>query len=65
MDAGGLKRQISVFPLPKEMVERKVQHDCVIPLNRAFDNPLWICVTTEDGFQGWSSPIFVIDPVKG
>jgi len=23
------------------------------------DNPLWVCVTTEDGFQAWSSPIFV------
>ena len=23
------------------------------------DNPLWICVTTEDGFQAWSSPAFV------
>ena len=23
------------------------------------DNPLWVCVTTEDGFQAWSSPVFV------
>ena len=25
----------------------------------AGDNPLWICVYTEDGFQAWSSPVFV------
>ena len=23
------------------------------------DNPLWVAVFTEDGFQAWSSPIFV------
>jgi hypothetical protein len=30
-----------------------------IPLDAAKDNPLWVCVTTEDGFQAWSSPVFV------
>jgi hypothetical protein len=23
------------------------------------DNPIWVRVTTEDGFNAWSSPIFL------
>jgi hypothetical protein len=25
------------------------------------DNPIWVCVTTEDGFQAWSSPIYAFN----
>jgi hypothetical protein len=30
-----------------------------VPLRASGDNPLWVCVTTEDGFQACSSPVFV------
>jgi hypothetical protein len=32
-----------------------------VDLKPGADNPLWVCVTTEDGFQAWSSPIYVIE----
>ena len=60
LDAGGLERQIRVFRLPEINPHREIEHHLRIPLKPNQDNPLWVCVTTEDGFQAWSSPIFVI-----
>ena len=59
LDAGGLERKIRVFRLPEHNPHRELQYSLHIPLKASGDNPLWICVTTEDGFQAWSSPIFV------
>ena len=59
LDAGGLERKIRVFRLPEHNPYRELQYNLQIPLKSSGDNPLWICVTTEDGFQAWSSPIFV------
>jgi hypothetical protein len=61
LNAGGLERRLRVFRLPPENPHREVQHQLLIPLNPNEDNPLWICVTTEDGFQAWSSPVFVFN----
>ena len=61
LNAGGLERRLRVFRLPPENSHREVQHQLLIPLNPNKDNPLWICVTTEDGFQAWSSPAFVFN----
>jgi hypothetical protein len=59
LEAGGLERQLRVFRLPDENPHREVEHELRISLKLEEDNPLWICVTTEDGFQAWSSPVFV------
>ena len=59
LEAGGLERRLRVFRLPEENTHREVAHQLRIPLKSEGDNPLWVCVTTEDGFQAWSSPIFV------
>lgn len=59
LDAGGLKRQLRVFRLPEACETRELQQSITIPLNAKGDNPLWVCVTTEDGFQAWSSPIYI------
>jgi len=59
LDAGGLERKISVFRLPDANPHREFTHSLRIPLRTTGDNPLWICVSTEDGFQAWSSPIFI------
>jgi hypothetical protein len=58
MDAGGLERKIRAFRLPEENPHRTITTELEIPLNATGDNPLWVCVTTEDGFQAWSSPIY-------
>ena len=58
MEAGGLERQIKVFRLPHENPHREMTESVEVALNPVGDNPIWVCVYTEDGFQAWSSPIF-------
>jgi hypothetical protein len=58
LEAGGLERRLRVFRLPEVNPHRHVTHRLRVPLKPQGDNPLWVCVTTEDGFQAWSSPIF-------
>ena len=59
LDAGGLERQINVYRLPETLSQTELKETVEIPLHKNGDNPLWICAYTEDGFQAWSSPIFV------
>jgi hypothetical protein len=59
LDSGGLERKIRVFRLPAVNPHREFSHRGTIPIKPTGDNPLWVCVTTEDGFQAWSSPIFI------
>ena len=59
LDAGGLERRIRVFRLPEDNTCRELSRDVDVPLKPKGDNQLWVCVTTEDGFQAWSSPMFV------
>ena len=58
MEAGGLDRRVRVFRLPEMLTAREMRAAVRIPLREEGDNPLWISVYTEDGFQAWSSPIF-------
>jgi hypothetical protein len=58
MEAGGLERRIKVFRLPDRLATRELTESVDIPLRPVGDNPIWISVYTEDGFQAWSSPIF-------
>ena len=58
MEAGGLERRIKVFRLPNVMSTRELRQSVDIPLRPVGDNPIWVSVYTEDGFQAWSSPIF-------
>jgi hypothetical protein len=59
MEAGGLARRIRVFRLPKHNPHRGMRRTVTVPLHPTGDNPLWVSVFTEDGFQAWSSPIFM------
>lgn len=59
LDAGGLKRQVNVYRLPETLSQTEIKESIEVPLHSNGDNPIWICVYTEDGFQAWSSPIFV------
>ena len=58
LDAGGLKRELRVHRLPEVNNGREMEHTIKMPLKPSGDNPLWISVITEDGFQAWTSPIF-------
>ncbi len=58
LDAGGLDRKIRVFRLPEKNLCREMQCKLKIPIHQDGDNPIWVRITTEDGFLAWSSPIF-------
>ncbi len=59
LDAGGLERSLRLFRLPAQLDCRRLQQTVRVELRAVGDNPLWVRVTTEDGFNAWSSPIFV------
>lgn len=59
LDAGGLERKLRVFRLPDEPLKRELTFDLMVSIEDHQDNPLWICVTTEDGYQAWSSPAYI------
>ena len=58
LEAGGLERRVKMFRLPETLSVREMEETVAIPLSETGDNPLWISVYTEDGFQAWSSPVF-------
>jgi len=59
VEAGGLERRIKVFRLPETLECRAFSAELEAPLSARGDNPLWVSVWTEDGFQAWSSPMFL------
>ena len=58
-DAGGIGRRIRVFRLPDENPHQALKIERRIKLRDDGDNGLYVCVTQEDGFLLWSSPIFI------
>jgi hypothetical protein len=60
LDLGGLERRLQVARLPEDNPHQRMTGSVEIPLSSDADDPLWICVITEDGFQAWSSPVFAI-----
>jgi hypothetical protein len=59
-EAGGLRRQIKVYRLPEENTHRELEDSIEVTLDPGKDDILWVSVYTEDGFQAWSSPIYLI-----
>ncbi len=57
--AGGLDLEVRLFRLPDRLQEGPLAGSVEIPLHDRGDNPLWIRVTTEDGFQAWTSPVYL------
>jgi len=59
MDAGGLDRRLCVQRLPDGPLARSVTGTRTVRIAEGRDNPVWIAVTTEDGYQAWSSPLYL------
>lgn len=59
LEAGGLARRLAVMRLPSERLARTMKVERTITLKPEGDNPIWIRVTTEDGYQAWTSPIYL------
>jgi len=52
--------------MPSPTTAASVDYDCrelraavEVDLKATGDNPIWVRVTIEDGFNAWSSPIFI------
>ena len=61
LEAGGLERCIRVFRLPNENLPQQYETEIQVSLRPKGDNPLWVCLTLEDGSQAWSSPIYLFN----
>ncbi len=57
--AGGLDLEVKLCRLPEEMAAGPLTVDVDIPVMDEGDTPIWIRVTTEDGFQAWTSPVYL------
>ena len=58
-DCGGLDRKVTVQRMPDEAYSPAMRIERRISLRGSGDNPLYVCVTQEDGHQAWSSPIYI------
>ena len=58
-DAAGLDRHVRISRLPEVNPHRHIRLERTIALRPSGDNPLYVCVTQEDGHQAWSSPIYL------
>ncbi len=64
LDAGGLDRKIRIFRLPDRQDRSNLSATLKVPLKARGDNQIWVRVTTEDGYNAWSSPMFLFrEPV--
>ncbi|MCP4623822.1 MAG: DUF3604 domain-containing protein [bacterium] len=59
MEAGGLERCLRIFRLPEKNLPREYEAEIEVALKPKGDNPIWVCLTLEDGSQAWSSPIYL------
>jgi hypothetical protein len=58
-EADGLERRLRVYRMPQTNNVFEIQDTVPVPLKPRGDNPLWVRVTTDDGYNAWSSPIYV------
>lgn len=59
IEAGGLQRQVRISRLPDNSDCLELSAQVEVPLKGQGDNPLWVRVTTEDGYNAWSSPMYI------
>ena len=58
-EADGLERRLRVYRMPQINNVFEIRDTVPVVLKPKGDNPLWVRVTTDDGYNAWSSPIFV------
>ena len=58
-NAGGLDRRLRLYRLPQTNHVFEFQDSIPVVLKPKGDNPLWVRITTDDGFNAWSSPIYI------
>ena len=58
-ETGGLDRKLRIFRMPQTNNIFEMKDSITVPLKPTGDNPIWVKVTTDDGYNAWSSPIFI------
>ena len=64
VELGGLERRIRAFRLPEHELPNHYETEVPVSILPGKDNPLWVCLTMEDGSQAWSSPIYLFNEKK-
>ncbi len=59
LDAGGLERQIRIRRLPEALEHTTLDRSVSVPMSAGGEAALWVRLTTLDGHQAWSSPIYL------
>ena len=57
---GGVGKRIDVRRLPDHQRTSEFAFELPLPRLRKSDNPIYVCVTQENGRRAWSSPIYVV-----
>ncbi len=58
-DAGGLERCVRLFRLPDALYQTHYCGSQSVELKLVGDNPIWVKITTIDGYNAWSSPLYL------
>ena len=59
LDADGLDQKLRVFRLPSGELGNELDFSRNVTVADNGDTPIWLSARTEDGFQAWSTPIFL------
>ena len=59
LDAGGLDRAIRIRRIPETLTQRSLSATLPIAIAPGEEAPIWVRVTTLDGHQAWSSPLYL------
>ena len=60
VDCGGLDLELRIARLADRLSPGPLSGEVAVPLTAGRDNPLWLRVSTEDGFQAWTSPVYLL-----
>lgn len=60
VDLGGLDLCLRVIPMADTLMPGPLEVETDVELHPDRDTPIWVRVTTEDGFQAWSSPVYLM-----
>ena len=59
LEAGGLDQNLHIFRLPENRLSNTLSFSRNVKLEESGDTTIWISLKTEDGFQAWSTPIYL------
>lgn len=60
IDCGKLGRELRAYRLHEASAPTEYKFRGRVQLSKSADNPIYVCVTLENGHQAWSSPIYFI-----